>query len=72
MNTTSHSTKLTPLQLELLKVYAMELPEEKLIEIKDLLGNYFLQSLSNQATAAAEEKGYTKEDFDSWLNDPKQ
>ncbi len=72
MITGHHPTKFTPLQLELLKVYAMDLPEESLIEIKDMLGKYFLQHLSTLATKTSIQKGYTAQDFNNWLNDPKQ
>jgi hypothetical protein len=39
-------TKFTALQLELLKLYSMELPEQELLEIKDLLGKHFLNRVS--------------------------
>lgn len=65
-------TRLTPLQQELLKLYAMELKEDELREVKDLLARYFLERLQRKATSAARKKGYTREDFDQWLNDPAQ
>ncbi len=33
--------KLTPLQLELLKVYSFNPSNEELLEVKDILANYF-------------------------------
>lgn len=66
------STKFTPLQQELLKLYAINVDENELREIKDLLGKYFLEKLQKKVTDAARKKGYTQEDFDSWLNDPGQ
>lgn len=66
------STKFTPLQQELLKLYAMDLNENELREIKSLLGQYFLERLQKKVTLAAKQKGYTQEDFDNWLNDPNQ
>lgn len=65
-------TRLTPLQQELLKLYAMELKEDELREVKDLLARYFLERLQRKVTVAARKKGYTQEDFDQWLNDPAQ
>jgi hypothetical protein len=66
------ATKFTPLQHELLKLYSMNLSEDELLEIKDLLGKYFLTRLQKKVTEAAERMGYTQEDFDAWLNDPNQ
>jgi hypothetical protein len=65
-------TRLTPLQQELLKLYAMELKEDELREVKDLLARYFLERLQRKVTVAARKKDYTQEDFDQWLNDPAQ
>ena len=65
-------TKLTPLQLELLKLYSMELPEQELLEIKDMLGKHFLHKVSQAATNASIQNNYTQQDYNNWLNDPKQ
>jgi hypothetical protein len=65
-------TKFTALQLELLKLYAMDLPEQELLEIKDLLGKHFLNRISQHATNAALQQNYTQQDYNNWLNDPKQ
>jgi hypothetical protein len=65
-------TKFTPLQLELLKLYAMDLPEQELLEIKDLIGKHFLNRVSQIATNTALQHNYTQQDYNNWLNDPKQ
>ncbi len=65
-------TKFTPLQLELLKLYSMELPEQELLEIKDMLGKHFLHKIAQTATAAATQHNCTQQDYDNWLNDPAQ
>lgn len=64
--------KFTPLRQELLKLYAMNLEEEEIKEIKQLLDGYFLDRLQKRVTQSAIKKGYTQEDFDNWLNDPEQ
>lgn len=64
------STKFTALQQELLKLFGREVPEEDLIAIKDMIGKYFLEKLQRKVDAGVNEKGYTQQDFDSWLNDP--
>jgi hypothetical protein len=66
------STKFTPLQQEMLSLFGKNTSEEDLINIKDLIGKYYLEKLQKKVTAAAEAAGYTQEDFDAWLNDPNQ
>ncbi|HEY9340557.1 MAG TPA: hypothetical protein VIQ23_03185 [Hanamia sp.] len=66
------STKFTALQQELLKLFGREVSEEDLIAIKDMIGKYFLEKLQHKVDAGVKEKGYTQQDFDSWLNDPGQ
>jgi hypothetical protein len=66
------STRFTALQQELLKLFGREVPEEDLKAIKDLIGKYFLDKLQNKVDEKAKEKGYTQQDFDSWLNDSGQ
>jgi len=65
-------TKFTPLQQELLNLYAMEINNEEMKEIKQLLDQYFLERLQKKVTQSALKKGYTQEDFDQWLNDSEQ
>ena len=60
---------LTNLQEELLRLYSTGISDEALIEVKDLLAKYFFQKAIDGATKVAEEKGYTQETFDSWLNE---
>ncbi len=66
------STKFTPLQQELLKLYSRDISEEDLLAIKDLIGKYYLDKLQKKVDGAVEKHGYTQEDFDAWLNDPNQ
>ena len=66
------STKFTPLQHELLRLYSMNLSEEELLEIKKMLGQYFWDKLQRKVTEASEKQGYTQDDFDAWLNDLNQ
>ena len=66
------TTPLTNLQLELLKVFSYQLPEEELLEMKYLLSNFFAERLRKGASKIWKEKGYTQNDMDKWLNDEKQ
>ncbi len=58
---------LTNLQLELLKVFAREVPEQDLLEIRQLLAQYFAEKAMDLADEAWEAQGYTKEDEDRFL-----
>ncbi len=61
--------KLTPLQLELLKVYALHPSEEDLLAVKRLLAEYFSGKLTSRVQQAVREKGITEEDLAQWLNE---
>lgn len=52
---------LTNVQLELLKLFAMGVSEEEILEIRRMLARYFMQKAVEGATQAWEEKGYTAE-----------
>jgi hypothetical protein len=63
------STKFTPLQQELLRLYSLHLPEADLISIKDLIGNYLLFRLQEKVDASVTENNLTDKDFEKWLNE---
>ena len=60
---------LTNLQLELLKLYAHQLPEEQLLEIKLLLGRYFAQKATDAMQKTWQEQQLTSEDMKKWANE---
>lgn len=60
---------LTNLQLELLKLYSMELPEEQLIDIQRLIANYFAERASDEMDKLWEERGWSNETMEAWLKD---
>ncbi len=66
------TSSLTNLQLELLKVFSYQLPNEELLEIRQLLVKYFAERIKKSASKTWKEKGYTQEDMDKWLNDENQ
>jgi hypothetical protein len=68
-STITASTKFTPLQQELLRLYSLHLPEQDLSAIKDLIGNYLLDRLQNKVDAFVEENNLTDADFEKWLNE---
>jgi len=61
------SNKLSPLQLELLKLYSMGYSEEDVLEIKKILGRYFAKKLRLKVDTAVKEKGITQKDLDRWI-----
>ncbi len=65
-------TRFTALQQELLKLFGRDVSEEDLIAIRDMIGKYFLDKLQQKVDDGVKEKGYSQQDFDSWLNDSGQ
>jgi hypothetical protein len=55
---------LTNLQRELLTLFAQNVSETELKEIKQLLSSYFAEKAMNLADQVWEEKGWTDEDAD--------
>ena len=60
---------LTNLQLELLKLYANQLPEEQLLEIRMLLGKYFAQKATDAMNQTWQEQQLTPDDMKRWANE---
>lgn len=66
------SPPLTNTQLELLKLYAYELKEEEMAELKTMLATFFASRIRSRTKKIWDEKGYTQSTMDQWLNDEKQ
>lgn len=64
--------KLSPLQLELLKIYSFNPSEEELLEVKTMLAKYFAAKLIEKVDRTLKEKKYILEDFDTILNEDAQ
>ena len=56
---------LSNVQVELLKVYAANVPDETLLEMKRVLAKFFLDKARQQADNAWEQKNYNDEFFQS-------
>ena len=69
MTTSVSSTKLTNLQLELLKLFHYDLNEQELLEIKDLLAQYFANRASEEMDAFWDEHDLDDSTINEWLND---
>lgn len=66
MSTNVDQHHMSNLQLELLKLYSTEIPEEQLLEIKRLLADYFARLIDRDMEKLWEEKGWTKEKIEEW------
>ena len=62
-------SRLSGLQLELLKIYSYNPSESELLEIKELLAQYFSNKLVKNMGQWAEENNFTNSDLDKWLED---
>ena len=60
------SQKLSNLQLELLKLYAMGVSDEELRDIKRMLAKYFMEKAMDEADKIWDERGYTNELMEEW------
>ncbi|CCH52917.1 hypothetical protein BN8_01961 [Fibrisoma limi BUZ 3] len=64
--------KLTNLQQELLKLYAQQVSDTDLENIRILIGQYFADRLSTLADKAWDEKGWSAQTMQDWLNEEDQ
>ena len=60
------TTRLSNVQQELLKIFARNVADKDLVNIKQLLSNYFLQQAIDGADALWDERGYTEELMQQW------
>lgn len=63
------SEQLSPLQLELLKVYSFQPSEKDLLAVKRMLATYFSDKLIDNVQQAVEQKSISADDLDRWLNE---
>ncbi|WP_436414749.1 hypothetical protein [Petrimonas sp.] len=58
--------KLSNLQLELLKIYSFNVKDEQLLEIKNILGNYFADKVTEDIDKLFDVKGWGLEKIQEW------
>lgn len=63
---------LTNLQYELLKFFQYEVQEQELMDIKQLLAEYFAKKTMDEMDKHWQENNLSNETMDAWLNDEKQ
>lgn len=69
MSQVKEGGRLSSLQLELLKVYALEPSQEEMEDIQRMLGQYFGKKLAAKVGQQVEKKGISEEEADRWLNE---
>lgn len=57
------------IQIELLKLYANDVPDEQLLEIKTLLGKYFADKATTLMDAFIEKNEITPRDLSNWTHE---
>ncbi len=57
------------LQLELLNIYATDIPEQQLLDIKRMLAVYFAELIDRDMTSLWEEKGWEDSTIETWKNE---
>ena len=58
--------KLSNIQLELLKLFSVDLSEDQLKEIKELLTNYFADKVTSEMDKLFEENGWGDDKISAW------
>lgn len=69
---TNSVEKFTNVQLELIKSFAYELPEEELKELKNVLTQFFAKRIRQRTKKIWQDKGYSAQTMHDWLNDDNQ
>ncbi|MFA6979546.1 MAG: hypothetical protein WC209_09510 [Ignavibacteriaceae bacterium] len=60
---------LSNVQEELLKLYSQNLSPEDLDELKKVLGKHFAEKATKEADKIWDEKKFSNETMDTWLNE---
>jgi hypothetical protein len=61
--------KISNVQMELLKVFREDMPNEQINDIKNLLSNYFMGKALEEFDMLEEKNGWTKETYEQWGNE---
>lgn len=61
------NTKLSNIQMELLKLYSRNIPDEELLEVKKILAEYFSRKAIAEADVIWNKKNYSDEKMDNLL-----
>jgi hypothetical protein len=70
MSSPNPATPFTNLQAELLRLFAAEIPEEHLRELKKIIAQFLLEKARDKADKIWDERGYTQQTIEHLLNEP--
>ncbi|AYL96102.1 hypothetical protein [Mucilaginibacter celer] len=62
-------SKLTNLQLEIIKLFNYDLADGQLLEIKDILASYFANSATKEMDKLWNNNGWNNELMEQWANE---
>jgi len=63
------ASKLSNLQIELLKLFQYDLPDDQLIEIKSILAKYFAKSATEEMNKLWEENNWNADTMKVWASE---
>ena len=61
--------KLSPIQLELLKVYSFNPSNDDVLAIKEMLARYFSNKMISRIGQSVEDNNISEEDLTNWLHE---
>lgn len=59
---------LSNVQMELLKLFSVDLPESQLLELKSMMAKFLLEKARDNADAVWDKKGYSDEELKKLLD----
>lgn len=65
----TQASHMSNLQLELLKLYATDIPEKQLLDIKKLLAAYFAELIDRDMASLWEEKKWDEKTIEAWKHE---
>jgi len=65
------NVSLSNLQMEILELYSTDLKENDLHELKRILAKFYAEKAIREADRIWDEKGFTQQDMENWLNEQK-
>lgn len=65
----AQTAPMSNLQLELLKLYATNIPESQLLDIKRMLASYFAELIDREMSALWQEKGWDDSTLETWKHE---
>lgn len=61
--------KLTNLQIELIRLFSYQIPDNQIVEIKDLLAKYFAEVATREMDKLWEENQWNDNTMETWSNE---